>query len=31
MLDMVLNIVQIALDLVFIACLLKMRKEDKEE
>jgi|GEM_PF-4805369 hypothetical protein len=31
MLDMVLNIVQIALDLVIIACLLKMRKEDKEE
>ena len=31
MLDAVFNIVQIALDLVIIACLLKMRKEDREE
>ncbi|MFR2773253.1 MAG: hypothetical protein ACLTF1_10135 [Clostridium sp.] len=31
MLDVVFNIVQITLDLVIIACLLKMRKEDREE
>ncbi len=31
MLDIIFNVVQIVLDVVIIACLLKLRKEDKEE